>query len=79
MDTQERLHRVISKTNDAQDAVEGAVLRNWVVVADWVGVDGQKWLTHTSSENASAWESVGLLQTALDSYRNVVARDDDDG
>ena len=78
MNTQERLHRVIAKTNDAADAIEGAVLRNWVVVADWVGVDGQKWLTHTSSENASSWETVGLLQAALDDARNITATGDDD-
>lgn len=78
METRERLHRVIAKTNDAQDAVEGAVVRNWVVVADWVGTDGRKWMTHVASEDASTWEVVGLLTTAADAYRNIVASGDDD-
>ena len=78
MNTQERLHRVIARTNDVQDAVEGAVVRNWVVVADWVGTDGRKWLTHVASEDASNWEVVGLLTTAADSYRNIVAGDDEE-
>ena len=78
MDTQERLQRVIAKTNDAPDEVRGAVLRNWVVVADWVGIDGQKWMTHTASENTASWEVVGLLQSASDAYRNIVASDGDE-
>lgn len=78
MDSQDRLQRVISKTNDSPDSsIEGAVLRNWVVVADWVGVDGDKWLSHIANKDSSAWEIVGLLQTAMDERRNIVAGDDD--
>lgn len=78
MDNQDRLHRVISKTNTQAETLEGAVLRNWVVVADWVGIDGDKWMSHIANKDSSSWEVVGLLQTAMDERRNIVAGDEED-
>ena len=79
MNTTERLHRVIAKTNKDNDVVQGAVVRNWVVIADWVGVDGEKYMTHCVSDGTTSWEVVGLLQTASDHYRNITATEEDDG
>lgn len=79
MSIREQLHKAIEEANDTQeDEVKGAVLKSWVVVASWVGTDGNPWLTHSHDELSPAWERIGMLQTVSDMYRNIVATGDED-
>lgn len=76
----DRLHEAIAKTNDYPDEVEGAFLKGWVLVASWVGTDGEPWLTHMNDETSPAWELMGMLQTTADTmrYRSVKSERSDD-
>lgn len=67
----DRLRDVIASTNDEDDEVRGGVLKSWVVIASWVGVDGNPWLTTAHDEDSPSWERIGMLQTTLDTARQL--------
>lgn len=52
-----------------------AVLTGWVIVADWMDDEGERWLTRGYSSSLAKWHAFGLLHEAL--FGNW-AEDDDD-
>lgn len=44
---------------------EGGTLVRWVLVADWMGVDGERQLDRLNSAGSTRWEAEGLLHSAL--------------
>lgn len=68
--TQDHLHEAIQQTNDDNNEVAGALLLNWVVVAEWAAVDGHKWMTHIYGKNATVWGTKGMLHQVLDGMRD---------
>ena len=65
---QEMLHKAIQSISSAtdDDPIEGAFLRNWIVIGDWVSPAGERWLTGFRSEDVTSWEVTGMLTEALD-------------
>lgn len=61
---QELLAEAIAASGPSVDA-EGAMCTGWVVIAEWVGADGQYWMTHMADEQSPSWRTKGLLYNAL--------------
>lgn len=47
-----------------QDAPGGGVLVGWVLVAEWMGTDGERWLSRLAMDLPS-WQVRGYLNEAL--------------
>lgn len=76
----EALQRVVG-----DDAVPDKVLTGYIVVAEWSGADGERWLTQTAGdvndEGPPVWTVEGWLWHALQSARETAAEpgEDDEG
>ena len=44
---------------------QDAVLTGWVVVAEWIDHDGERWLSKGHAASTSAWTAAGMLHEAL--------------
>lgn len=63
----------------ARDAgASGAVLTNWVIVAEFVDVQGERWLARRDSEDLTLWGRQGMLHNALLSDEWHPDEEDDD-
>lgn len=52
--------------NDRPNAArEGSLVVGWVVVADWVDPDGQRWLSYTKSEGVTEWQAKGMANEVV--------------
>ena len=51
--------------NDHAEPEPGAMLTGWVLVAEWVTLDGTKRLTRLRSAPITPWAVSGLLHDAL--------------
>lgn len=65
------LHRAIqgSRTEDTTDELNGAMLRGWVLVSEWVDGSGRTWLSmldgDANGENLPNWIREGYLHNTL--------------
>lgn len=50
--------------NAAPERRPEALLTGWVVVAEWMDANGDKWLTRYSDESVTAWLAEGMLSWA---------------
>lgn len=64
----EAVHAAIQANPPADFVEKGALLTQWVVVAEWVTSDGQKWLSRMESEGLTAWDRKGMLFEGLWSW-----------
>jgi hypothetical protein len=77
----EHLHEAVQSTIQMDEEMpEGAMLRGWAVVAEWVAPDNRAWITYINGgadgEGLAEWQSDGLLHHAL--YRMAAVPDDED-
>lgn len=63
------IDEAIAKTAATVDA-NGAFCSGWVLVATWVGANGDFWLTRLTDDRASRWQTIGLLRTAQLHYEH---------
>jgi hypothetical protein len=66
---EETIQQAIEATAEHNEKLEGALLVGWVVVAEWVGVDGTRSLVRmagTPGETAPPiWQTKGYLHESL--------------
>lgn len=55
---------------------EGALCTGWVLVSEWVDVDGEHWTYTARDDNNPVWRHEGLLQHVLNNGLEVI--DDDE-
>lgn len=41
------------------------MLNKWFLVAEWMDVDGQRWLSRLASPTATAWDIQGMAHNTL--------------
>lgn len=51
--------------DEDQTPPEGGVLTGWFLVAEWVGADGDAWISYHRAPDQPAWRSRGLLGEAI--------------
>lgn len=59
-----RIHDALQQCADTADTADG-VLTAWVVVAEWMTPDGERWLTRLDSDAITAWQRDGMLDHGL--------------
>lgn len=74
----QRLHNSIQAYTEQEEGVEGAYLRHWIIIADWVAPDGSKWLSHDESDDVTPWELRGMVDEAMDMIANEGVETDGD-
>jgi hypothetical protein len=79
--TRKRLHDAIQETNDSDPDLEGAVLKAWVLVAEWINADGEPFLstisgTSNGEDSPPHWIEQGYLHNAL--YERYGFRQDEE-
>jgi hypothetical protein len=72
----DKLHNAIQRTAAEDEDLNGSVLMGWVVVAEWMSPEGQKWLSRSSGDargmDCSDWTVKGYLNDVLDDLRTAV-------
>lgn len=75
-----QLHSAIQATGQTDNDLEGAMLMGWVVVAEWMAPNGQRWLSRVdgtaSGEGCPEWQRHGYLHNAL--FSDGFSDDEDD-
>lgn len=66
-----RIHAALQDTLAVEDELpESSMLRGWVVVAEWLDPDGNRWLSKkaggANAESIPDWQLNGYLHEALD-------------
>jgi hypothetical protein len=57
----EAIHEAIQvNAGHVQDASGGAILTGWVVLAEWMDKDGDRYLSHCRAPSTSAWTARGM-------------------
>lgn len=71
-DPQARLHEQIQAHAAQEEHLDGAMLMGWVTVAEWMGPDGNRWLSRfswsSSGREPPPWTTAGYLHEALYSW-----------
>jgi hypothetical protein len=69
MTREHAIQEAIESSASANDALEGSVLVGWVVLAEWVGVNGVRSLVRMSGTPGGTapptWQTRGYLHEAL--------------
>lgn len=52
----------------ANGTVENAVLTGWVVVAEWIDVEGERWLSFARSASTPSWTARGMIHEVLSDW-----------
>lgn len=65
-----RIHEAVQATNDQQDELDDALLVGWVLVAEWMDPEGDRWLSKVSGTNGgedspNSWTERGYLHEVL--------------
>lgn len=64
-DLRDNIHRALESNSEVPEAV----LTQWVVVAEWLDIESNRWLTRIDGSadlrSLSAWQREGLLHNAL--------------
>lgn len=58
------IHEVIQK-HAAMSTQDGAVLTGWVLVAEWMTPDGDRWLSKAHAAGTTAWAARGMMHDAI--------------
>lgn len=53
---------------------DSAVLTGWVLVAEWMDEEGEKWISKGCADNLTTWAANGFLHEAL--YGNWKTREE---
>lgn len=70
----ERVHQAIGEAtpfgDDGEDLPDGGVLTGWVMVAEWQGTDGNRWLSKLSSDASgdrglASWSERGFCNEVV--------------
>jgi hypothetical protein len=66
----EELHGAIQASAAHNDDIEGAMLKGWVTIAEWVAPDGERWLSVAAAGSSPAdpapdWQIQGYLFNIL--------------
>lgn len=65
-----------------EDIPEGALLIGWIVIAEWMAPDGDRWLSRidggASSRALPAWQTQGYLHNSLHDAEGFIPTEDDD-
>jgi hypothetical protein len=66
---EETIHHAIEASAEHNEKLEGALLVGWVVVAEWVGVDGTRSLVRMAGTPGEMvppiWQTKGYLHESL--------------
>jgi hypothetical protein len=57
------IHEAIQQ--NARTAEDGAVLTGWVLIAEWMDEDGERWLSKGHAAHTAHWSAKGMLHEAL--------------
>ena len=81
----QRLHETIAIENpfEAEDEPDAAVVTGWVLIAEWQGVDGNRWLSKVSSDASGdrglpSWTERGLCSEIVHHWPDPVEEDDEE-
>jgi hypothetical protein len=81
-----RLHEAIAVETpfDSDDEPDAAVVTGWVLVAEWRGTDGNRWLSKVSSDATGdrglpSWTERGLCGEVVNNWPDSADEEDDDG
>jgi len=63
----ETLHELIQSVRPDMDEerLEGSLLAGWVLVAEWMDREGDRWLSRISHPGCTKWQREGYLHDAL--------------
>jgi hypothetical protein len=50
---------------DVHDASGGAILTGWIVIAEWMDKDGERWLSQCRSASTPSWTARGMMHEVL--------------
>jgi hypothetical protein len=80
--SREALAQAIQSTAADDEDLEGAILVGWVTIAEFVGGDGQRWLSRMAGDVRGqvppTWTLKGWLTDSLDDLAHVVYISDTD-
>lgn len=69
------IHEAIqANQGHVKDASGGAILTGWVVVAEWMDKDGDRWLSKCRAATTTAWTADGMMHDGL--HRDWPAREE---
>jgi hypothetical protein len=69
-DARKQVHEIVQSTNDSQPDLDGSILTNWVLIAEWSDVEGERWLSRLTGcsggeDSPPNWQSEGMLHHCL--------------
>ena len=60
------LHDAIqANARHVQDVSGGAILTSWVVIAEWMDNDGERYLSHCRAPSTTSWTAHGMMHDVL--------------
>jgi hypothetical protein len=65
----DRLQEALTGVEQHDDALRSGMLNGWVVVSEWLGVDGDRYLDVLTSHDARTWEVLGWLNYAAENAK----------
>lgn len=74
-DPEDVITTAIQATGNA--IADGALLTGYILVAEWVDPDGQRWLSRGASTGTTSWQRAGWLHEALHNWPDNSTRDRD--
>ena len=81
----QRLHEAVAVENpfSGDDEPDAAVVTGWVLIAEWQGTDGNRWLSKVSSDASGdrglpSWTERGLCSEVVSNWPDEVSDDDGD-
>jgi hypothetical protein len=65
-----RIHAAVQESNDSDPSIEGAILIGYVMVAEWMDPEGERWLSTISGiqggdDSPPPWQVEGYLHNVL--------------
>lgn len=73
----ERIHAALEKC-EITASTEGLLVA-WVVIAEWVTPDGERWLSRRTLDELSPWQRDGMLWHGLEGDWDGDDPDEEDG
>jgi hypothetical protein len=63
-DPRDAIHDAI-QTHAPIARAEGAILTGWIVVAEWMAQDGERWLSKAYASATPQWTATGMIYEVL--------------
>lgn len=70
MDYDKVREAVAAALEQSVPAVDGRLVTGWVIAAELVDSDGERFLIEVSDSNGTSWGAIGMLATVLWKYQH---------